>query len=124
MSEINEIVESKIAKRRQRYIDEAGRFVDSKELAEQGLVELQQVWVQEARRMIEAHYERAEKKCKRLRAQFFHFPQQSKNDLWAKAVQKGIVRDGDKHAMLILPQLIPQLMEETEEIIKNNSTRD
>lgn len=118
INEVNEMVERKISQRRNEYIQNANRFVDSKELAQQGLIELQQHWMQEARAIIDKHKERLNKKCKQLRAQYYHLPERAKKDLWKKAVEKGIVKDGDQHAMLILPQLIPQMIEEFEMAVK------
>lgn len=91
------------------------------ELAKEGLIELQMFWLNERRRIIEKHTQRYEKRCRTLRAQFFELSDQAKIDLWTKAVQKKIVQDGDQFAMLILPTLVPFMIEEFEQAVRNES---
>lgn len=91
------------------------------ELAKEGLMELQMYWHNKRREMIEKHVERLEKKCRRLRAQFFLLPQQAKIDLWSKAVSRGLVKDGDPLAMQVVPFLVPMMLEDFEQSIRDAS---
>lgn len=113
--------QDKINKRRARYIAIMNRPVSEEELAREGLIEVQSWWRGKIREAIDKHAERIDKKCRKLRAQFFKLPDLAKADLWAKAVERGVVTDGDKFVSLILPNLIPHMMEDFEEAIKNNS---
>lgn len=91
------------------------------ELAREGLIELQMYWHNKRREMVEKHVERLEKKCRRLKAQFYQLSEQAKIDLWTKAVAKGLVRDGDPLAMQVVPFLVPMMIEEFEQAIRDAS---
>lgn len=117
--EVNQLTEQRIQNRKQEYLNLKNYQANEEELASQGLIFVQQWWQGELKNQIDKHAERLEKKCKRLRAQFHLLPQQAKDDLWIKAVEKGIVQDGDKFTEQILPMLVPQMIEDFEIVIKN-----
>jgi len=122
--EVVAILEQKIRIRREeleKLIAGLSTPEQERRLAEEGLMSVREYWAGELRRQLERHVERIEKKCKRLRAQFYHLPEQSKIDLWAKAIQKGLAKDGDQFMPLILPQLVPMMIDEFEEAVKNAS---
>lgn len=91
------------------------------EAAREGLITVQEWWGAELQKQIQKHSERIDKKCKRLRAQFYDLPEKSKEDLWEKAVARGLVKDNDPFKFLILPLLVPLMVAEFEEAIKANS---
>jgi hypothetical protein len=113
--EIPSLIEHGIEKRKLAYIQ--WHKPTEEELCRLGLERVQVWWRAELDRQIDKHAERIDKKCKRLRAQFYLLPQEAKDDLWIKAVEKGIVEDGDKFTEQILPMLVPQMIEEFESII-------
>ena len=119
--EVNMLVSEKISQRKREYEELMQRELNEEELAKKGLIEVQIIWQKRLREQLEKHIKRIESKCKLLRAQFYKLPEQAKIDLWNKAVQKGLVKDGDPNAYLILPMLVPQMITEFEEAIKNNS---
>ncbi len=118
--ELNDIVNSRIRQRQREYEALAGRKLDTEELVMQGLIEAMIWWRQKIADAIQKHAERIDKRCKQLRAQFYHLPDQAKIDLWTKAVAKGLVKDGDRFAFQLLPLLIPQMMQDFEEAVKAN----
>ncbi len=120
-AEIEMIFEHRIQKRRDEYIRLKIGSMNEEEFARQGLIDVQIWWSGKIREQIRKHAERIDKKCKRLQAQFYLLPDQAKLDLWQKAVAKGIVQNEDPHWELILPMLVPQMMVEFDEIIRNNS---
>jgi hypothetical protein len=120
--EINLFVNKKINQRKEEYELLAKKVLNEEELAKKGLIEVQWWWENRLKDQLEKHVERIESKCKKLRAQFYKLSEQGKIDLWSKAVEKGIVKDGDKFAHLVLPMLVPQMIEEFEEQIKKEST--
>lgn len=95
--------------------------VTEDELAALGLIDIQSYWEGKRREAVQKHVERIDKHCRKLRAQFYKLPDQAKIDLWQKAVAKNVAKDGDRFAMQILPLLVPFMIEEFEEAIKNNS---
>jgi len=121
--EINMFVNKRINQRRKEFEMLAGKELNQEELAKEGLIEVQLWWNSRLKEQLEKHIERIESKCKKLRAQFYKLSEQGKIDLWSKAVQKGIVKDGDKFAHLVLPMLVSQMIEEFEEQIKKESTQ-
>jgi len=127
--EMNEMVELRIEERKKYHEAQLMGLAMSGEarerkLAEAGLLNVQNYWATELQKALEKHVQRINSKCKRLRAQFYLLPDQAKIDLWSKAVQKGLVRDGDRFAELILPSLVPRMISEFEEAVKNNSVKE
>jgi len=116
--EINRLVEQRIQKRRLEYLAWHPKTTEE-ELCRLGLEEVQTWWRSELHNRLQIHADRIHVKCKKLRAQFYHLPDQIKCDLWKIAVGKEIVQDGDPNAMLILPLLVPQMMNEFEKAIRN-----
>lgn len=119
--EINLFVNSKINQRRKEFERLSGKELNQETLAKEGLIEVQVWWRERLSEQLQKHAERIDAKCKRLRAQFYKLSEQGKIDLWSRAVQLGIVKDGDKFAHLVLPMLVPQMIEDFELQIKKES---
>jgi hypothetical protein len=117
-SEINSLVEKNIKQRIAEYEKTIGRSLSEKELVERGLANVALHWNNEIQLLLRVHEKRQAKRCKKLKYQFYSLPEQAKIELWTIAVQKGLVTDGDKHAMQILPLLVPRMVEDFEAIIK------
>lgn len=116
--EINRLVEQRIQNRRLEYLAWHPKTAEE-ELCRLGLEEVQTWWRNELYTRLQIHADRIHVKCKQLRAQFYQLSDLAKIDLWQKAVAKGIVQDGDPNAMLILPMLVPQMMEDFQLAMKN-----
>ena len=124
--DVARMVSQRIQRRKEHFLQSLKGLSEpdrERKLVEAGLMEVQSYWASEAGRAVEKHAERIERKCKRLRAQFYHLPAQTKCDLMAKAVTKGLVKDGDKFGHLILPQLVPFMIDEFEEAVNNASVQ-
>ena len=111
-----------IEKRKQEFIASKNSQPTEEELAQLGLINARIYFAAEMRRRLSEIEDEILAKCEKLKAQFYHLGDRAKTDLWQKAVAKGLVTDGDKNAMLILPYLVPEMLPEFEEAILNNST--
>lgn len=92
--------------------------------SEEGLQRVQNYWMAEMQNAIEKHFERFDKKCRRLKGQFHQLPQEAKDALWQKAVERGIVKDDDPFKHLVLPMLVPKMLLDFEDAIKNESVKE
>lgn len=119
-SEIDRMVSQRIEQRKHEI--ERTLMPSEDELARMGLVEVQRYYNNKLKESLEKIIERTKKRCKILRAQFYQLSEQSKIDLWQKAVARGLVKDGDPHAMLILPFLVAEMMTEFSEAVTNERT--
>lgn len=119
--EKNLAVETEIDRRKHEYLALRNHRVDEEELAREGLIDVQEYYRWLRMQWIDAKSREIRKKVKRLRADYFLLPQEAKNELWTKAVEKQLVKADDPFPSELLPLLIPSMISDFEQSIKDYS---
>lgn len=113
-SEKNELVDRIIENRRQTFI-KAGHSED--DCAEAGLIDVQSWWNSKRNRRIEEIANKIDEHCKDLRSKYTLLPFEKKQVLLSIAIEKGLIVKDD-YWVEILPLLVPQMIQDFEQIME------
>lgn len=116
-SEAMAIAEREIARRRKSF-EAAQANVTPEMLAKNGLIEVQGIWNSMLNEQIEKYKDQINDRCKELKAAYYKLDDISKKLLWKIAVERKVVDGDSEHWEMILPMLVPKMIDAFENAVK------